>query len=66
MGSIIPLLTEFEKEHLSERQALPEKYLGLSDEEMERRIAAAREKLYAARAKRVWPGSLSTRLPPAS
>ena len=36
------MLTEFEKEHLSERQALPEKYLGLSDEEMMRRIAAAR------------------------
>ena len=45
MGSIIPLLTEFEKEHISERQALPEKYLGLSDEEMERRIHAARQKL---------------------
>jgi quinolinate synthase len=45
MGSIIPLLTEFEKEHISERQALPEKYLGLSDAEMTCRIAAAREKL---------------------
>jgi len=45
MGSIIPLLTEFEKEHISERQALPEKYLGLSDEEMDRRIAAARATL---------------------
>jgi quinolinate synthase len=45
MGSIIPLLTEFEKEHISERQALPEKYLGLSDAEMETRIAAARQKL---------------------
>jgi quinolinate synthase len=42
MASIIPLLTEFEKQHLSERQALPEKYLGLSDEEMEVRIAEAR------------------------
>jgi quinolinate synthase len=45
MGSIIPLLTEYEKEHISERQALPEKYLGLSDEEMDRRIRAAREQL---------------------
>jgi quinolinate synthase len=45
MGSIIPLLTEFEKEHISERQALPEKYLGLADEEMDRRIAAARATL---------------------
>ena len=45
MSSIIPLLTEFEKEHISERQALPEKYLGLSDAEMEVRIAGARAKL---------------------
>jgi quinolinate synthase len=45
MGSIIPLLTELERQSLSERQALPEKYLGLSDEQMEIRIAAAREKL---------------------
>jgi quinolinate synthase len=45
MGSIIPLLTEFEKEHISERQPLPEKYLGLPDEEMDRRIAAARRAL---------------------
>jgi quinolinate synthase len=45
MSSIIPLLTEYEKQHLSERQALPEKYLGLSDEEMMRRIAAARARL---------------------
>ena len=45
MGSIIPLLTEFEKDHISERQALPEKYLGLSDAEMDVRIAAARATL---------------------
>ena len=45
MSSIIPLLTEYEKQHLSERQALPEKYLGLPDEEMLLRIAAARETL---------------------
>jgi quinolinate synthase len=41
----IPLLTAYEKEHIAERQALPERYLGLSDAEMDRRIAAAREKL---------------------
>jgi quinolinate synthase len=45
MATIIPLLTEFEKEHISERQALPEKYLGLSDAEMDSRIAAARATL---------------------
>ena len=42
---LIPLLTEYEKEHIAERQALPECYLGLSDEEMDRRIAAARATL---------------------
>jgi quinolinate synthase len=42
---LIPLLTAYEKEHISERQPLPEKYLGLSDEEMNARIAAARAKL---------------------
>jgi quinolinate synthase len=45
MTALIPLLTEFEKEHLSERQALPDQYLGLSDAEMDIRIAAARAKL---------------------
>jgi quinolinate synthase len=45
MSSIIPLLTDFEKEHISERQPLPEKYLGLSDAEMDARIRAARETL---------------------
>jgi quinolinate synthase len=45
MPSLIPLLTEFEKEHISERQALPEKYLGLSDADMDMRIAAARAEL---------------------
>ena len=45
MASIIPLLTEVEKQSLSERQALPEKYLGLSDAEMDARIAAARATL---------------------
>jgi len=45
MGSIIPLLTEVEKQSISERQALPEKYLGLSDAEMDARIASARDTL---------------------
>jgi quinolinate synthase len=42
---LLPVLTAYEKEHISERQPLPEKYLGLSDEEMDARIAAARAKL---------------------
>ena len=45
MASIIPLLTEFEKTQISERQALPEQYLGLSDAEMDARITAARRTL---------------------
>src|SRR5258705_7135305 len=45
MASLIPLLTELEKDHISERQPLPEKYLGLSDAEMEARIVAARASL---------------------
>ena len=42
---MIPLLAEYEKDHIAERQALPERYLGLSDEEMDRRIAAAKAAL---------------------
>src|SRR5438034_4761303 len=42
---LLPVLTAYENEHISERQPLPDKYLGLSDEEMERRIAAAKAKL---------------------
>ena len=42
---LIPLLTEYEKEHIAERQPLPERYLGLSDEEMAVRIRAAKEAL---------------------
>ena len=42
---LLPVLTEYEKDHLSERQTLPERYLGLSDEEMDRRIAAAKAAL---------------------
>ncbi len=42
---LIPLLTEYEKEHISARQALPERYLSLGDEEMDCRIEAARAAL---------------------
>src|SRR5947207_9732936 len=42
---LIPLLTEYEKDHIAERQALPERYLGLADEEMDRRIHAAKAAL---------------------
>jgi quinolinate synthase len=45
MSTLIPVLTEYEKEHISERQPLPEQYVGLSDEEMDARIAAAKAKL---------------------
>ncbi len=42
---MLPMLTAYEKDHLGERQPLPEKYVGLSDEEMDARIAAARATL---------------------
>ena len=42
---LLPVLTEYEKSHLSERQPLPERYVGLSDEEMDARIAAAKATL---------------------
>src|SRR6187397_3672045 len=45
MSTLLPVLTEYEKSHLSERQPLPEQYVGLSDEEMDQRIAAAKAKL---------------------
>ena len=41
----LTVLTEYEKDHIGERQALPEEYLGLSDQEMDTRIAAARATL---------------------
>ncbi len=43
--TIIPLLTDYEKSHLTERQPLPDRYVGLGDEEMDRRIAAAKAAL---------------------
>src|SRR6266700_1413141 len=42
---LLPVLTAYEKEHIAERQPLPEKYLGLADEEMDRRIADAKAAL---------------------
>src|SRR5215831_12277038 len=42
---LLPVLTAYEKEHISERQPLPERYIGLSDEEMDARIAAAKAAL---------------------
>ncbi len=45
MSTLIPLLTDYEKAHIGERQPLPERYIGLSDEEMDRRIAAAKATL---------------------
>jgi quinolinate synthase len=45
MSIMLPVLTAYEKEHISERQPLPEAYLGLSDEEMDVRIAAAKAAL---------------------
>src|SRR3954463_2093603 len=45
MSTLIPVLTAYEKEHLSERQQMPERYVGLSDAEMDARIAEARRKL---------------------
>src|SRR6476619_7326851 len=42
---LIPVLTAYEKEHVSERQPLPQRYLGLSDEEMDLRITAAKAAL---------------------
>jgi quinolinate synthase len=42
---LLPVLTAYEKEHLAERQPLPDRYVGLSDGEMDQRIAAARAAL---------------------
>lgn len=45
MTSMIPLSTDYERQHIDERQPLPEEYLGLTDAEMDARIAHAREQL---------------------
>ena len=42
---LLPVLTEYEKAHINERQALPDRYLGLSDAEMDARISAAKAAL---------------------
>src|SRR5215217_4308201 len=44
MGTV-DALTQYESEHIGERQPLPKQYLGLSVDEMDRRIAAARATL---------------------
>lgn len=41
----LKVLTQYEKEHISERQPLPEQYVGLSDEEMDERIDRAKAAL---------------------
>ena len=45
MANFLPVLTQFEKESIAERQPLPDRYLSLADEEMDRRIRAAKETL---------------------
>jgi quinolinate synthase len=45
MTTMLPVLTAYEKEHLSDRQPLPDRYIGLPDEVMDRRIAAAKRTL---------------------
>src|SRR5262245_29910877 len=44
-ATFVPILTEVEKASLHERQPLPERYLGLSDDEMTARLAVARATL---------------------
>ena len=44
-GTFLPVLNDVEKASIRERQPLPERYLGLSDDEMATRIAAARATL---------------------
>jgi quinolinate synthase len=41
----VQLLTRYEKDHLAERQPLPDRYLGLADEALDRRIARAKAAL---------------------
>ncbi len=45
MSTFLPVLNEVEKASISERQPLPDEYLGLGDEEMSLRIAAAKAAL---------------------
>ena len=41
----VQLLTSYEKSQIAERQPLPERYLGLSDEEMDARLGVAKAAL---------------------
>ena len=43
--SFLPVLHDVEKASIGERQRLPDRYLGLSDDEMDARIASARARL---------------------
>jgi len=45
MSTFLSVLTDHEKAHLGERQPLPDRYVGLDDEDMDRRIATARAAL---------------------
>jgi quinolinate synthase len=42
---MLPVLTSYERERIGDRQSLPERYLGLSDEELNGRIARAKREL---------------------
>src|SRR5216110_2878757 len=42
---LLPVLTEYEQSRVGERQPLPERYLGLRDDEMDARITAAKAAL---------------------
>ena len=46
-SSFLPVLNDVEKASIGERQPLPDRYLGLSDEELDGRIAAAKTALGA-------------------
>jgi quinolinate synthase len=41
----VDVLTNYEREHIRERQSLPDRYLGLAPEELDRRIAEAKAAL---------------------
>jgi quinolinate synthase len=45
MATYLPMLNEVEKASIEERQPLPDRYRGLDDEELDRRIARARATL---------------------
>jgi quinolinate synthase len=45
VDSFLPVLAEFERQSIAERQPLPDRYLGLTDAEMAPRIAAAKAAL---------------------